>query len=64
VKDRFQKFPIYPVVRLLKIKLDCHEARLGFTSLEAMENFLDNDLIFSYPPIWYKGWLGRRDHFV
>ena len=54
-QDSFQKLPVSPVVCLLEIKLDGHEARLGFTGLKAVEYLLYNDLVFSNPPVWDKG---------
>ena len=63
-EDSFQELPINFVVHLLEIKFDCHKAWFGFASLEAMLNFLDNNLVLCYPPIWYEGRLGRRYQFI
>ena len=63
-EDSLYKFPIYSVVGLLEVKFDGHKAWFRFTSFEAVDNFLDNDLIFRNPYIWNEGGLGRRNNLI
>lgn len=39
------------IICFLEIQLDCHEFRIGFASLEAVEDLLNDDLVFSDPLI-------------
>ena len=63
-KDGISETPIYSIISLLEVKLNRHESWLCLTGFEAVENFLDNDLVFRNPPIWYEGRLRWGDQFI
>ena len=45
------EIPAHSIISLLEVQFGRHQCRLGFLGFEAMEHFLDDDLIFCDPPI-------------
>ena len=56
--------PTHSIICLLEVQYDRHQSKLGFPGFEAVENFLDNDLIFRDPPVWDECRLRWGDNFI
>lgn len=63
-KDKLDELPIDLVVCFLEVYFNGHKTSFNFSSLEAMQNLLDNDLIFYDPTIWDKSRLTGKDDLV